>query len=342
MLLRLPEETTESFAIINNRQWVRYFHWNRGQNLLVFHFSFLSPTFPYLHMHRTNLRTHCCPLQENMPSESLWTPQMHTYTHMRKHACSHLMSSRWLDITFNHHQFELATKKPWSPQSHYWLSQQESSGCFFTASEPRATASARRWKLERPSSPLHSLVRVPSPFRTPHICARLLPETSYLHAAGNGGRKFSGRWRWYGEWISRYTEREDDEQSEKKWTWLLQGSSVLTEQCGGGCSVWVHICGVCGVLIDFLQICLEVAMCALCLRHVAYSIISPSTSVCVCVYVRAHKCARFQLQQISWTSSWPLIAAASLPGFIHMTLCTRDGVKWEMGRRDDRNRGQTV
>lgn len=30
MLLRLPEETTESFAIINNQSWVRYFHWNRG------------------------------------------------------------------------------------------------------------------------------------------------------------------------------------------------------------------------------------------------------------------------------------------------------------------------
>lgn len=41
MLLRLPESTTESFAIINNQPWVRWFHWSEAQ---VDSLVFSSPT----------------------------------------------------------------------------------------------------------------------------------------------------------------------------------------------------------------------------------------------------------------------------------------------------------
>lgn len=126
-----------------------------------------------------------------------------------KHACSSITSSRWLD---NPHQFESAKENPHHPQPHFWLSSQESSGCY---QPERAPVSARGWKLEGPSSPLLAHIWVLSPFKTPHICGWLFPETSYLHAAGNGERKFSGRWRWYGKWRS--------------WRW----ESVDVEQCGG-------------------------------------------------------------------------------------------------------------
>lgn len=63
-----------------------------------------------------------------------------------KHACSYITSSRWLD---NLHQFKLATKGPHHPQSHYWLSLQESSGCFQRVWEPCALCKEREIRETR-------------------------------------------------------------------------------------------------------------------------------------------------------------------------------------------------
>lgn len=177
---------------------------------------------------------------------------------------------------------------------------------------------------ERPSSPLLAhTVWVPSPFKTPHICGWLLPETSYLHSVMEWGSSV-GDGDDNGEWRSRYWEIGDEEQCEKNG--LTVAGRYNTDQCAQAWSLWVHICGVCRVLIDFLQICLEV-LCALCESCVVYHY--STVHVCMCVSI----CAGFHLRQISWTSLWPLIIPASLPDFSYMTFSTRDGVEWKIERQ---------
>lgn len=69
-----------------------------------------------------------------------------------------------------------------------------------------------------------------------------------------------------------------------KWMDCTVAGRYNAEQCATGRAVWVHICGVCGVLIDFLQICLEVFVCIVCESCVAFCYFF--VRVCVCtVYV---------------------------------------------------------
>lgn len=109
MLLRLPERTTESFAIINNQPWVRYFHWSRAQDSLFLFFRFFPLQLSFMvHTHAT--RPHTISYRQTCIQTPFLLP--------RKHAFLYITSSRWLD---NLHQFEIATTKLSSPQSHYWL-----------------------------------------------------------------------------------------------------------------------------------------------------------------------------------------------------------------------------
>ena len=78
-----------------------------------------------------------------------------------------------------------------------------------------------------------------------------------------------------------------------KWMDCTVAGRYNTEQCAAGRAVWVHICGVCGVLIDFLQICLEAFVCIVCESCVAFCYFFVCTYVSIC---------GFHLQQISWTS----------------------------------------
>lgn len=186
-----PAASWEDHRVIrNNKQSAmsQILSLERSTSLLVSLFSFFLPNFLlwYTHMQRNHI-------QSPAGKHAFRLLFFCLSTYIRKHACAYITSSRWLD---NLHQFKLATKKLSSPQSHYWLCEQESSGCFHCVWESHGFC----WRMEireRPSSPLLAhTVWVPSPFKSPHICGWLLPEISYLRAVGNGVRKYSGRWRW--------------------------------------------------------------------------------------------------------------------------------------------------
>lgn len=143
----LPDRTTESFAIINNQPWVRYFHWSEAQVSIFFFF------FPLLHLpsstYTCNKTTYSVSWRQackHSDSFAFVSPSL-THTHTRKHACSHITSSRWLD---NLHQFNLAKKQPLVTTILLLTLLARIQWVFSLCL--RATDSARRWKLERPSS----------------------------------------------------------------------------------------------------------------------------------------------------------------------------------------------
>lgn len=101
------------------------------------HLSFPLSTFPHLLTHAT--RPHILSLAGK-----------HAFPHIHILACSHVTSSRWLD---NLHQFDLAKKTTTLITTISLLTLLARIQWVFSLCL-RATDSARRWKLERPSSPL--------------------------------------------------------------------------------------------------------------------------------------------------------------------------------------------
>lgn len=132
-----PAASWEDHRVIrNNKQSAM------SQILSLEHFLFLS-FFVFLHL---PLRTYTCNATTYTVSYIQHARLFLSFSlHVHRFACPYITSSRWQD---NLHQFELTTK---SPHHHNLITDSPSKnpvGVF------RATASARRWKLERPSSPL--------------------------------------------------------------------------------------------------------------------------------------------------------------------------------------------
>lgn len=176
MLLRLPERTT---VTRNNKQSAmsQILSLERSTSLLFF----LSlSTFLYV----CKTTTHALSRRKTR----IWT----FFCHCDNHACSYITSSRW----------ELKPSPVWTLITTILLLTLQTRIQWVFQLRLRATLSAWRWKLERAGSRHHTrlLTSVACYCQKLHIC--------------NGGRKFSGRWRWYGAPRSWYWDSVDEEQWE--------------------------------------------------------------------------------------------------------------------------------